>query len=48
MEEEVAQKWGIVKTGVVFLACLAVAVSYYAFLDWVMMVHAQNLPFPYR
>jgi hypothetical protein len=48
MADEVEQKWGIAKTAIVFLACFAVAASYYGFLDWVMMVHAQNLPFPYR
>ncbi len=31
-----------------FLACLVVAATYYLFLDWVMMVPVQNLPFPYR
>ncbi len=48
MDGGVEGQWGIVKTVFVFLCCFAVAASYYGFLDWVMMVHAQNLPFPYR
>ena len=48
MNGEVQEKWGVVKTVIVFLICFAVAAAYYGFLDWVMMVHAQNLPFPYR
>ncbi len=40
--------WGKGKTVGVLLACLAVAATYYLFLDWVMMVPVQNLPFPYR
>jgi hypothetical protein len=48
MEEGVQEKWGFFKTAVVFLLCFAVAASYYALIDWALMVHAQNLPFPYR
>ncbi len=48
MENEEGEKWGMGKTAVVFTACLSVFVAYYVFLDWVMMVPIQNLPFPYR
>lgn len=48
MDGEGQEKWGVVKTAAVFLGCFAVAAAYYIFLNWVMMVHAQNLPFPYR
>jgi len=48
MADGVQERWGVVKMGVVFLVCFAVAASYYLFLDWIMMTWAQNLPFPYR
>jgi len=48
MDGEAEEKWGVVKTALAFLVCFAVAAAYYGFLDWVMMVHAQNLPFPYQ
>jgi len=48
MEHEAGEAWSVGKTVVVFVLCFAVAAAYYLFLDWVMMVKAQNLPFPYR
>ncbi len=48
MDGESEEKRGMVKTAGAFLLCFAVAAAYYLWLDWVMMIHAQNLPFPYR
>lgn len=46
--EENQQKIGTGKLVVTFLLLLGVSLGYYLFLDWSLMVHAQNLPFPYK
>ncbi len=50
MEENQQQEagGGLFKSVIIFVGCLAVALGYYLFIDWALMVHAQNLPFPYR
>lgn len=50
MEEKQGEEkgGGAVKGVLTFLFFFAVAVGYYLFIDWALMVHAQNLPFPYR
>jgi hypothetical protein len=39
---------GVVKGVLIFLFFLGIAIGYYVFIDWALMVHAQNLPFPYK
>ena len=39
---------GIVKSLIMFLVFFAIAVGYYLSIDYVLMVFAQNLPFPYK
>jgi len=48
VDAQEVKPWGKGKTAVVFVIAFAVAVTYYVFLDWVMMVPVQNLPFPYK
>ncbi len=42
------EKVGLGKTIGVFILCLALALGYYLSIDYVLMVFAQNLPFPYK
>jgi len=39
---------GIVKGAMLFLLFFAIAIGYYLGIDYVLMVFAQNLPFPYK
>ncbi len=50
MEErqEEGEKGGFFKGALTFLFFFAIAAGYYLFIDWALMVHAQNLPFPYK
>ena len=38
--------WG--KTALFFIVFLALAIGYYLSIDYILMVFAQNLPFPYK
>ncbi len=42
------EKIGLGKKIVVFLGCLVLAYGYYLSIDYILMVFAQNLPFPYK
>ena len=42
------EKGGFFKGVAIFAFFLALAVGYYLSLDYALMVHAQNLPFPYK
>jgi hypothetical protein len=46
--EENQQRGGAFKGVLIFLFFLGIALGYYVFIDWALMVHAQNLPFPYK
>ncbi len=45
---ETGEGGGIVKNILTFLFFFAIAVGYYLFVDYALMVYAQNLPFPYK
>ena len=47
-QEDAAGGVGLVKGIVVFICFLALALGYYLSIDYVLMVFAQNLPFPYK
>ena len=42
------EKGGLMKSVMLFLLFFVVAVGYYLTIDYVLMVFAQNLPFPYK
>jgi hypothetical protein len=41
-------KVGLGKSVGVFIGFLALALGYYLSIDYILMVFAQNLPFPYK
>jgi len=47
-EDGVCCKVGLGKSALVFICFLALALGYYLSIDYVLMVFAQNLPFPYK
>jgi len=47
-QEDGAVKIGLGKMVVFFIFFLALALGYYLSIDYVLMVFAQNLPFPYK
>ena len=46
--DECCNKVGLGKTIAVFTVFLVLALGYYLSIDYVLMVFAQNLPFPYK
>lgn len=47
-EQQNGERGGFIKAAVLFVGFLALAVGYYLTIDYVLMVFAQNLPFPYK
>jgi len=47
-DEACCNKVGLGKSIIVFIGFLALAFGYYLGIDYVLMVFAQNLPFPYK
>ncbi|MBI3359314.1 MAG: hypothetical protein HY201_04710 [Nitrospirae bacterium] len=47
-EEGTTTEAGLGKRIVFFIIFLALALGYYLSIDYILMVFAQNLPFPYK